>query len=30
LFEIAAHGPAKETLARAQRARHKLERLLAD
>jgi sugar phosphate isomerase/epimerase len=30
LFEIAAHGSAKETLVRAQRARHKLERLLAD
>jgi sugar phosphate isomerase/epimerase len=30
LFEIAAHGPPKDTLARARRAREKLGRLLAD
>jgi sugar phosphate isomerase/epimerase len=30
LFEIAAQGPTKETLLRAQRAREKLKRLLAD
>ena len=30
LFEIAAHGSPKDTLVRAQRAREKLERLLAD
>jgi len=30
LFEIASHGSPKDTLARAQRAREKLERLLAD
>jgi sugar phosphate isomerase/epimerase len=30
LFEIDAHGSPKETLVRAQRAREKLERLLAD
>jgi len=29
LFEIAAHGSARETLARAQRARRRLEQLLA-
>ena len=30
VFEIAAHGPPKNTLARAQRARQKLESLLAE
>jgi sugar phosphate isomerase/epimerase len=30
LFEIAAHGSPKETLVRAQRARDRIERLLAD
>lgn len=30
MFEIAAHGSAKETLARAQKARQRMERLLAD
>jgi sugar phosphate isomerase/epimerase len=30
LFEIAAHGSPKDTLVKAQKARHKLERLLAD
>jgi len=30
LFEIAAHGTPKETLVRAQRARDRIERLLAD
>jgi sugar phosphate isomerase/epimerase len=30
LFEITAHGSPKDTLARAKRAREKLERLLAD
>lgn len=30
LFELAAHGSTKETLVKAQRARQKLERLLAD
>jgi sugar phosphate isomerase/epimerase len=30
LFEIAAHGAPKDTLAKAQKARQKLERLLAD
>jgi sugar phosphate isomerase/epimerase len=30
LFEIAAHGPAKQTLQKAQRARQRIERLLAD
>lgn len=30
LFEIAAHGSADDTLARAQRARARIERLLAD
>lgn len=29
MLEIAAHGPAKETLARAQKARQRMERLLA-
>ena len=30
MFEIAAHGPAKQTLQKAQRARQRIERLLAD
>jgi sugar phosphate isomerase/epimerase len=30
MFEIAAHGPPKETLAKAQKARQQLERFLAD
>ncbi len=30
LFELAAHGSPKETLAKAQKARQRLERLLAD
>jgi sugar phosphate isomerase/epimerase len=30
VFEIAAHGPPKGTLAKAQKARQRLERLLAD
>ena len=30
MLEIAAHGSAKETLARAQKARQRMERLLAD
>jgi len=30
VFEIAAHGSAKETLVRAQKARQRMERLLAD
>ena len=30
MFEMAAHGSAKETLARAQKARQRMERLLAD
>jgi sugar phosphate isomerase/epimerase len=30
MLEIAAHGSAKETLARAQQARHRMERLMAD
>jgi len=30
VFEIAAHGPPKATLAKAQKARQRLERLLAD
>jgi sugar phosphate isomerase/epimerase len=30
MFEIAAHGPPKATLAKAQKARQKLERFLAD
>ena len=30
MFEIAAHGSAKETLIRAQKARQRMERLLAD
>lgn len=30
LLEIAAHGSAKDTLQKAQRARHRMERLLAD
>jgi sugar phosphate isomerase/epimerase len=29
MFEIAGHGSAKETLARAQKARHKMEKMLA-
>ena len=30
MFEIAAHGPAKRTLQKAQRARQRIERLLAE
>ena len=30
MLEIAAHGSAKETLARAQKARQRMERLLAN
>ena len=30
MFEIAAHGPAKQTLQKAQRARQRIERLLAE
>jgi sugar phosphate isomerase/epimerase len=30
MFEIAAHGPAKPTLQKAQRARQRIERLLAE
>jgi hypothetical protein len=30
LFEIAAHGSPKETLVKAQKARQRIERLLAD
>ena len=30
MFEIAAHGSARETLVRAQKARQRMERLLAD
>jgi len=30
MFEIAAHGPSKVTLAKAQKARQQLERFLAD
>jgi sugar phosphate isomerase/epimerase len=30
LFEIAAHGPTKEMLARAQKARARMERMMAD
>lgn len=29
IFEVAGHGPPKETLARAQKARQRIERLLA-